>query len=378
MYYREKSFSENQKLVMHYIYSIEGISRAEIARKMNLTKVSISSIVGKLISLGYIYENDNTIRDTDLGRKPIALSINATKEYFIGIDIGANQTRICYANLEGIIFNVQKSDTIIQEPQSFVQELAKKIEKYISTLPFYHPPNAIGISVDGQVDQDNNNIIYSPNWNWENIPLANMISEKLKIPVYIENCTRALARADIWNKKQKTLENNFYVGLGFGIGSSLVIQNKVINTGSEWGHTKTNTHYTCTCGQVGCIEAVASGNNIIKNAIGRFSNLKATNTRDLAMLAHKGDQAAKIVFDEMGLCLGNSLANVANTIKLDNIVFGGGVSQSIDLFLDTLEHEFHKNVMHKMNEVKFYVCQQGDNASMLGAVVLVLQSLYYA
>ena len=161
----------------------------------------------------------------------------------------------------------------------------------------------IGLSVAGTVEKAKGLIIFSPDFNWRNVYIVDILEEKSNLHTIADNCTRVMTRGEIWYGHAKDVRHMFYINIGYGIGSAIVIEGRIYNNHSEFGHVfVTKKEVRCDCGKYGCLEAVASG-----QAIERMANESLGNRNEgwitakrLAELASQGDVAAKNIFSEAG------------------------------------------------------------------------------
>jgi len=368
----------NQALILNLLRDYGLLSRAQVSRKLKISKATVSRVVNELIESGIItVVGEGDAKETG-GRRPVMLSINSSGKYVLGIDLGTTNTVIGIANLKGEIINKVRVptnrnhslETIVTQVTDLVEEIIKKTnieKKYIAGL---------GIAEAGVVEKNSGIIKFSPNFNWENVNIASLLEKKTGLATLADNCTRTMAIGEIWHGKGRGVKNIFYVNIGYGIGSALVVNGQVYNNHSEFGHIPiSNEKVRCSCGKFGCLEAVASGNAIERKANQLFKdqNNGWITAKDVAERAKIGDQTAIDIFQETGFYLGKGISFIANVFNPDKVIIGGGVSLAGDILLDPLIDSFNKYTMKAVRaNTQVELSSLGMDAGVYGAITMVL------
>jgi glucokinase-like ROK family protein len=368
----------NQALILNLLRDYGLLSRAQVSRKLKISKATVSRVVNELIESGIItVVGEGDAKETG-GRRPVMLSINSSGKYVLGIDLGTTNTVIGIANLKGEIINKVRIPTnrnhslerIVAQVTDLVEEIIKKTnieKKYIAGL---------GIAEAGVVEKNSGIIKFSPNFNWENVNIASLLEKKTGLATLADNCTRTMAIGEIWHGKGRGVKNIFYVNIGYGIGSALVVNGQVYNNHSEFGHIPiSNEKVRCSCGKFGCLEAVASGNAIERKANQLFKdqNNGWITAKDVAERAKIGDQTAIDIFQETGFYLGKGISFIANVFNSNKVIIGGGVSLAGDILLDPLIDSFNKYTMKAVRaNTQVELSSLGMDAGVYGAITMVL------
>ena len=201
---------------------------------------------------------------------------------------------------------------------------------------------------------------------------------------------RAMAMGELWFGAGRGLENFFCIGLGYGIGSSIVIGKQIYSgstgTSGEFGHmTIDKSGPLCDCGCYGCLEAIASANAISKQA--RFAisngansmmfdiihgNLNDINAKVVFDAAKAGDSLANTIVNQVTVYLGIAISNVINLLDPQLIILGGGVSQAGDFLLNPLLDEVSRHVL-PVKEPHIVISSLGEDAVAIGAATFLLK-----
>lgn len=373
----------NRSLILNQLKIQGKISRAELARTLNLSKMTISAIVTDLIDEGLICETGEGSAMKQGGRKPILLTLTVNKNYALGVDVGLTNMTVAIADLKGNLLFKQKVPTRRNHSlESILEQIIEMIDSVVKESGIERDALlGIGLSIGGLVDKDKGYISLSPDFNWKDVSLQKLIEKASGLPVVIDNCTRAMALGEMWYGNAIATGNFFYVNIGYGIGSAIVIKGQIYEKNSEFGHipiTKKEIH--CDCGKLGCLEAVSSGQAIEKvaNQTLPHNNGEWYSARDISVMAMQGDVTAKEIFNEAGKYLGRALSIAANLFNPDKVIIGGGISNAGDLLLSPLMEEFK---IHSMEIIKdstqVELSGLGIDSGILGAVSLALDKYVF-
>ena len=216
------------------------------------------------------------------------------------------------------------------------------------------------------------------------------LKERFRLPVVVDNVVRAMAMGELWFGAGRGLEIFFCIGLGYGIGSSIVIGKQIYSgstgTSGEFGHmTIDKSGPLCDCGCYGCLEAIASANAISKQA--RFAisngansmmfdiihgNLNDINAKVVFDAAKAGDSLANTIVNQVTVYLGIAISNVINLLDPQLIILGGGVSQAGDFLLNPLLDEVSRHVL-PVKEPHIVISSLGEDAVAIGAATFLLK-----
>ena len=375
----------NYSLILDMVRKKSPISRVQLAKEFGLSKVTVSAIINELISVGLIIEIGEGVGGEKGGRKPILLALNASSKYAVGVDIGTTNTVAAIGNLRGeVVAKIQQPTRKNRSSKSVFKQVFQLTTEIIQSANIDRDSIlGVGISVPGLVKAQEGVICVSPDLNWKNVEINQILSELIGLPVVSDNCTRAMLLGAKWHGKAKDARNVFYVNIGYGLGSALMVNNQIYSNHSEFGHIHVSDEQVrCNCGKFGCLEAVASG-NAIELAANNTIHQKEKNegwvtVKALAKKAKHGDSQAKEIFIEAGQYLGRAIAIASNIFNPDKIILGGGVTLAIDLLQDALHSEYEKYAMNVIkSSTVIEVSPLGMDAGAYGAIALALNKFLY-
>lgn len=374
----------NRSLILNEVRRKDSMSRAELARALSISKMTVSTIVSDLVEQGLIVEqsSDSGASGTG-GRPPVLLSLETRGKLVVGIDIGTTNTVLLLGNLRGErLKQVRVPTRRHRAAESIADQIHELLAEFLNeTNTSREKVVGVGVSVAGLVDKRRGFVKFSPDFNWRDVHFRRLLEQRLRLPVVINNCTRVAALGEMWYGAARDVATFFYVNVGYGIGSAIVIDQKIYEHNSEFGHIPVTTRpVRCECGKEGCLEAVSSGHAIEREANVRQLNMTESwlSAKKLAEKAVSGDQVAHKIFDDAGKYLGRGIATVANLLSPQLVVVGGGVSLSEGLLMKPLMQEFDLHTMEAIRDLtEVVVSPLGMDAGIVGAMALALDNFVF-
>ena len=374
----------NRALVLRKLKFIDSLSRAELARQLGLSKITISEIVADLIKQGLVEETGEGSSTSTGGRKPILLRLNSSWHRVVGLDVGLTNTVVALGGLKGErVVQLRVPTTQKRDPESVLAQIEELIESTLTRGNISKDKVVgIGISIRGLIDAQEGKIAFSPAFDWKDVPFRDLVEQRLGLPTTIDNCTRAMAFGEKWHEKSNEIRSIFYVNVGYGIGSAIVMNGTIYNNNSEFGHIRiTNRDVLCDCGKKGCLEAVASG-----YAIGRFADAafgaKSPGTcysaKDVAEMALSGNLKAQEIFRDASRYLGRAISIATNLFNPDKVVIAGGIASARQLIEEPMMEEYRATAMEVIkNSTLVTFSSFGMDAGVIGAISLALNKYVF-
>jgi glucokinase-like ROK family protein len=367
-----------------------GISRAELAQRMMLSRAAVTVIINDLLDSGIVQEAES--RNGSSGRPPIILEINPAYGYVIGIDMGATHLAILLTNFTAqVIDEVEVPFMINRGPDLCLPEVDHRLRELLSKNDLSLTDiNAIGVDVPGPIVAEAGIVLAPPIMpGWDRYPIRETLEKSWKRPVALTNDAEAGALGE-WAFGAGRGECDLaYIKVGTGIGAGLLLDGKIYRgaTGSagEIGHlTMIENGPLCNCGNNGCLEALAGGQAIARQAQeavlrGERTALSSMNlsgkitAQDVASAAQRGDLVAQRIVSEAGSHLGVALAGLVNLFNPGMVVVGGGIAQIGDLFLQPVRNAvMRRSLPAAARTVKITTAILGHRSSSIGAAVEAL------
>jgi glucokinase len=267
--------------------------------------------------------------------------------------------------------------------------LEREIREGIEACP---EVEAVGVGIPSTIDRERGVAVTSVNLPIVDVPIRDLIAERVDLPVFIDNDANTAALAEQRFGAGEGAKTMVLLTVGTGIGGGLVLNGELYRgtsgAGVELGHMvidENGPECPGNCPNRGCVEAFVSG-----RALGAAGALAAVDAPDSALgralaegreidgrlvteAATAGDPAAMDVFSGVGRHLGVALASYANIFEPDVMVIGGGVIAAGDLLLAPARDEVQVRALPPMNEVPVVAAKLGPDAGMIGAAAMALE-----
>ncbi|WP_449354258.1 ROK family transcriptional regulator [Virgibacillus natechei] len=377
--------SVNKSNILNKIRKSEPISRAQIAKETKLTPPTVSSIVKELLEQGMIKESN--LGDSKGGRKPTMLLINNDAFNVIGVDAGPERVECILTDLSGEVF--ERTSSKLRKPISndqFITILKENINKILqSSTTDKEKVIGIGVAMHGVVDVESGTSLIAPNLDLKNIPIKSELEEAFNLIVKVENDARAMALGESWFGGHGDLESMVAVNIGRGVGSGVVINGKLYHgaqdIAGEIGHMTIDMNGTiCECGNRGCLQTFASGEAIAKRArhqVHEEAESDPLTGQRVHELAQNGNESYINILQETGKAIGVGLTNLVHLINPSEIVLGGGVMKGEKFILPAIKQTIEQQALTQdAKQTNVSVTKLGDDATLLGAVALLLVELF--
>ncbi|WP_406194203.1 ROK family transcriptional regulator [Kitasatospora sp. NBC_01560] len=313
------------------------LSRVELARRTGLSSTAVTKAARPLIDDGYLHELPPERTAPGAGRPVNPLAVTVDREFFVGIKISADA-------LFGVVCDLRAGMRVTagrrlgedRGPEAVCGLLCELVEELLGAdRAFRERTRRLGIAVSGDVDRRAGRVRYSVLPGWRDVPLAGMAAAATGLSVTVENDVKALTAAEHWFGEGIGTEYFALVTIGAGIGSGLVVDGRLIagahGVAGEMGHVSIDpAGPRCHCGQIGCVEAIASSDAILASVRGATGRTDLD--FDLAVeLARDGNPAAVEAFARAGRAIGKGIAILVNLIGPERVVVTGEGLETYDL-----------------------------------------------
>jgi glucokinase-like ROK family protein len=387
--------AQKELRLLRVIQATPNVSRIELAKRTGASAASMTAIVQRLIDRGLVVETGKG--STVAGRKPVSLNLRNDLGYVIGVDLGSFLLRVIVADVVGNICYRSETETKMSEGRERV--LSRTFAAIHDAIKQSHLPLAaikgIGMAHSGVIDSQRGIVLCLPRpgqmTQWRNIPLREMVKNEFRVPSALDDSARMMALAEKHFGLGQDVSDFLFVEVGMGIGAALFMDGKLYRgpggTAGELGHmTVDENGPLCSCGNNGCLEAVASCASImqtVRGGIRQGVNSKISELVDgdldrvsieiVVQAAKENDTLALRVLDEAISHIGVVLADVINLLNPSTVIFGGPLFRAAhELLLDRLRQVIRHRALEKSaNEVQLKVSHLGGEAAALGAARLI-------
>ena len=308
----------------------------------------------------------------------------------IGVDLGGTKMLVGVLDGTEILWESHEASTG-QSEDELVELLVREICEARDARP---EVTAVGLGIPATIDHDRGVAVSAVNLPLADLPIRDLISDRVGLPVFVDNDANVAALAESLFGAASGKPNVVMLTIGTGIGGGLILGGEVYRgatgAGGELGHTVIQADGPpCqgNCPNHGCVEALASG-----TALGREGLAAAESSPDSVLgkllaagekidgkavteVAIAGDETAIGVFELIGSRLGVACSSFANIFQPDAIVVGGGVIAAGDLLLDPVRREVRERALNPMNRTPILEATLGNDAGMIGAAALARTEL---
>lgn len=355
----------NRALVLETIKDQQSISRANIAKKLGLSRSTVSTIVDELLDKKLVVElgyGDSTKLG---GRRSVQLGFNPDSSYGIGLDIGGTKILIVITNMYGEIVYKEKLETTnkIEEIISLVNEGLDKSEIDKEKIL------AMGVGVPSATNSKEGIVIDAPALKWSNFNLKKELQDQFDFPIFIDNDVNCAALGEKWKGSGKNIDNMFFIAIGTGVGSAVISNGELVRG------------YNYEAGEIAYNISESDVKNGLMNKVGEFGvfeskisgtalHQKGYSPSQLFKEYSKGNEEVFEVIDNFILQLSINITNAVNLLNPESVIIGGGVSESLDLIIDQIQDKVDMLSPVRTN-VK--LAQLRGDAGALGAIAYALK-----
>jgi len=382
----------NRQILLNLVREHQPISRADLARRMDIGRGMITALVDELLGEEAIYEGATV--DAPRGRKPKMLYVRTRDRLVVGIDVRFTRTYVMLGDFSGMPVATESFDTLV-DPAALVDALVVRIARLLDDHGACGRCEGIGLVVPGMVDQRTGRVLNSPQLGWRDVDIRDALALGTGLPVHIENAPIACALAQMWLGQHgaEAASDFAYVTVSDGVGVGIVVNGQVVrgqgNTAGEFGHLPISVDGpVCLCGATGCLEAYTSNIATLKRYLGR--DLTAAQTRDLLRStgltigdvlarARAGDARATAAVEETAHYLGVGLGMVINALNPAQIIVGGEITALWDRIAPIVEDEVARRALTATAAATPIVPElAGTSPRLRGATALVTAPVFAA
>ncbi len=317
------------------------------------------------------------------------------KDLVIAVDLGGTQLRVAALDSSYHILARHAEPTEAEKGVDAVVDRMIACVRRVGDTVGWQRILGVGVSAPGPLDPWRGVIHWAPNLpGWRDVPLSDRLREAVGRPVWLGNDGNLAALAEQRHGAGKGSSDLVYITVSTGIGGGIVSHGQVVlgqgGLGGELGHMTVQADGPrCNCGNVGCLEALASGSAIARQAQELVALGARTNIADLVdgdreritakvihQAARQGDVVAADLFRKAGMYLGVGMVNLMYLFNPGVFVVGGGVAKAGDLLFVPMQATIHQRI-HEVywKECPILPAALGDDVCLIGAAILAVEML---
>jgi glucokinase len=271
----------------------------------------------------------------------------------LGVDLGGTKLEVAGIGEDGTIRDSMRLPTNVKGGPAVIERDIADMAGVLRERAGI-PPVGIGVGIPGQIDGDTGVVLFCPNLGWHEVPLLADLRHLLDMPVAVTNDVRAITWGEWVHGAGRGLDDIVCLYVGTGIGGGVVSAGRLLsgctNTAGELGHITVDMKGPpCTCGNVGCLESLAGGWAIARQAremIGEdgeagkmllaFANgsIEAITAETVAAAASAGDRLSLALLEKVCRALVAGCASLVNAFNPCRLILGGGVIDGVPELID--------------------------------------------
>lgn len=323
-------------------------TRPEIGRITGLGRGVVTQRVDQAYEMGYLADGD--YGPSSGGRAPRHVRFQSDRGRLVVCALGGLHIRVGISDLEGdIVDQAHTAWDVSTGPEATLEKAMTMIDEVIARTPGA-PIWAVTVGVPGPVDFETGRPVSPPIMpGWNGFDIRGAFEERYDAPTWVDNDVNLLAFGERAHRDGED-DNLIYVKIGSGIGAGLLSQGHVHRgangAAGDIGHVRVReSDALCRCGKTGCLEAVASGWSLVKQAEaaieegagGQLAALQAAGEaitpEGITLAAEAGDSLAITLLQQSARIVGESIAALVNMFNPSVIVIGGVVAGTGELYL---------------------------------------------
>jgi predicted NBD/HSP70 family sugar kinase len=379
-------------LILDLIRSARTISRVELAAATGLTGATISEVVRELMGDGLVVEAG---RGAPTGGKPRTLvQLNPLARYSVGVQLERNTCVIVVVDLAGRqVARTSFHGVASIPPEQSLPLVASQVEALLVTAAVDRD-KVLGVGLVSYGPQNRRAGVLltpQPTADWLDYPVTERLSERLGLPVLLDNDAAAAAVGEYWLGAVDPRSTYGCIYMATGIGGGVVVAGEVDRGSSsnslEIGHISIDANGDeCPCGNVGCLENHAGPSALVRQALATPGLAKRlaldpsetdvlTEFARIAAAANAGDLAARTLVEQSARYLGSAAVTMTNLFDLDAIVLAGpSFAVAGSTYQAVIQQEVDRRTFaRRAHPVRVVPSVNGSDAAAIGGAVLVLQ-----
>ncbi|GAB1405603.1 MAG: ROK family transcriptional regulator [Lentimicrobiaceae bacterium] len=380
-------------ILLRELYYNAPMSIHDLTQVTRMSTPTITRALDELMAEGLII--DHGIGESTGGRPPWMCGMNPASWYVMGIDLERAYIKMALFDMQNNpVGEIQELNEGLDDIDDIIGFIASKAEGLLSANNIEKKKVlGIGLSLPGLID-----IRTGLSYTYLNFdrPPAELLYQRIGIPIFIEQDTRCMAWGEQAFGLAKNHQNVLCLNVGSGIGLSLILNGKIFSGHSgyagEFGHIQLVPNgRLCHCGKIGCIETVASGKIIVSRAREELSagadsliqqlvgnNLKKVNLKTILKAAEMNDQFAVHLLSDAGDALGKGISTLIHLFDPELIIIGGEMSKAANVLIPPIERNLNIYAISRIRrDARIVASVLGDNAKLLGTLAMTMHHVFY-
>ncbi len=350
-------------------------TRAELAERAGLARSTVGLRVDELTTVGLIGPVGEAVSSG--GRPPSQFALNPTARLVLGVDCGASHQAVVIGDLSSTILASDLQRRPISDgPEAVLEHVVETTLALLSDIG--RDPSdlvATGIGLPGPVEHATGRAVRPPIMpGWDGFDVPGWVMRTLGIPALVDNDVNMMAigeHAVAFPEVDDLIFVKVATGIGSGIISGGTLQRGAQGTAGDLGHVRISRGdgVVCECGNVGCLEAMASAPAIARQL--RARGVEAHTSNDVLDLVSRGSSEAIAAVRQAGRDIGEVLTTCVSLINPSVIVIGGSMARAGEhLIAGIHDVVFARSMPIATSSLSIVLSATKDKAGVMGASVL--------
>lgn len=386
------------KNIISYYVNNSTSTIPDLAKDLGLSVPTVTKVVNEMCDGGLLTDHGKI--EGHGGRRPVLYWFNPQSGYFLGVDIKRTYINLGMINFMGEFVALDMGHPLTMSDFSSYQaidEICEIIKEFIGDLSIPKDKIYYGcIALSGRVNPDTG-FSFSTLPSSER-PLNDLFTEKLGMPVCIDNDTRAMTYGDCLSGKiVKGEKNILFINLSLGLGMGMVMNGEIIKGRSgysgEVGHFPAfDNEIMCHCGKKGCLETEVSGSALKRRVVqslldGKKSLLSdklnqsgpdSITLTDIISAIEEEDMLCIEVLENIAGELGKWLAGLINIFNPELVIIGGTLAETGDYLIRPIKQAVQKYTLKLVSQdSKIVISKLGEKAGVLGAALTARNKILF-
>ena len=385
--YKQHSLSD---YILRLIWREHQISRADIARKLDISRSTVTEVVKDLLYSGYISEVGSGVSSG--GRCPVVLEFEDNSKFIVGIDIGATHISVALTNLRGKLLNWLEIKHPVREDPKGTWKLVNELCKQCAQDFEFNTNNlmSIGIAFPSPVDPLHpESLSKSILPEWDGLSGIDELRSHFNVPIFVDNDANLGALAEHWWGAGRGIEDLVYIKLANGIGAGYIFGGEIYRgakgIAGEMSHMSININGNqCGCGLKGCLATYLASWAIELRAKDLLSvypksvlHQSDLNVWMIEQAALDGDKLGLKIVREASEHLSVAISSLTNLMNPTRVIIGGSLSRVGDLLIKPIKEKVRKsNLVPSLSPTDITISKLGTKATAIGAATLALKETF--
>lgn len=379
---QQQSHAPQNIAILGHLRSGRASSRAALAKVTGLSASTVAARVDDLLQHGHIVETGQGMSAG--GRRPRNLEIRGAAGTVGCVDLGVDRASFGLVDFAGALIAERHveldiaagPDEVLASAVEQLTDMAEAAGLGATRL------RGISVGVPGPVSTTTSRVV-SPSRmpGWNGVSVADVVGRHLPVPVIVNNDANLMAVGELLTGHDAhEFENQIFVKVGSGIGCGIVSGGQLYRGSNGWAGDISHvsvpgaTAVPCSCGRIGCLDALASGNALVGEM--QAAGHDVPSTEAMISLARDSHPLATRLLRASGVMTGGVLASIVNFFNPDRIVLGGVLADS-DVFVAGVRSTLYADCLPMATEqLTVEVCRHQGTSGLLGAGRMILDEIF--